>query len=179
MLLATPLYSPFATTPISVSIYKLIDNSWTESKVDWNSKPASKATSVGSVTVVYPDTPASVDVTDVIREVFNKASADQTIGFRLVVDSQFNVFFPTRESSLQSALLRVEFDNEYCGATKCANNHRCCSTASGPVCYSPASHLCIQNQLCGKSDSVCNGSCYNPSTHKCCSASNGAYLCAK
>ncbi len=54
--------------------------------------------------------------------------------------------------------------------TLCGLNDRPCGTGAQTVCYNPTTHVCLNGKLCGISQDVCNGVCYDRRFYSC---SNG------
>jgi 3',5'-cyclic AMP phosphodiesterase CpdA len=61
-----------------------------------------------------------------------------------------------------------------CGIVQCGSENRCCNDVRlGNICYNPTTHSCLnsgtKSVLCGKNASVCDISCFDPASYKCCS----------
>jgi beta-glucanase (GH16 family) len=59
-----------------------------------------------------------------------------------------------------------------CPAGGCGSNSCCNDGRNGPVCYSPNTHTCAQDnrgifQLCGKGNGSCNGACFDANIYQC------------
>ena len=95
------------TSGITVSIYSVDNDSWTESGINWNNAPAASSTSLSSAMVNNQSKYYELDVSDYIKSQF---ASDKTVSFLIknTSNQNSNLLFNSKENNTNKPQLVIE-----------------------------------------------------------------------